>query len=91
MPRRLFQHIPHSHILRHHARQHRRVPPARTYIEMYARERLRDLSIYAQALGGEVRHYRDNAGLECDAVVHLEDGRFPAPLLTTKNRQGFNR
>ena len=39
---------------------------------------VRDLSIYAQALGGEVRHYRDNAGLECDAVVHLEDGRWGA-------------
>ena len=23
-------------------------------------------------------HYRDNAGLECDAVVHLEDGRWGA-------------
>ena len=39
---------------------------------------VRDLSIYAQAQGGEVRHYRDNAGLECDAVVHLEDGRWGA-------------
>ena len=39
---------------------------------------VRDLSIYAQALRGEVRHYRDNAGLECDAVVHLEDGRWGA-------------
>lgn len=39
---------------------------------------VRDLSIYAQAHGGEVRHYRDNAGLECDAVVHLEDGRWEA-------------
>lgn len=27
-------------------------------------------------LGGVVTHYRDNAGLECDAVVHLEDGRW---------------
>lgn len=39
---------------------------------------VRDLSIYAQALGGEVKHYRDNAGLECDAVIHLEDGRWGA-------------
>ena len=39
---------------------------------------VRDLSIYAQVNGGEVRHYRDNAGLECDAVVHLEDGRWGA-------------
>ena len=27
-------------------------------------------------LCGVVKHYRDNAGLECDAVVHLEDGRW---------------
>ena len=25
-----------------------------------------------------MRHYRDNAGLECDAVVHMEDGRWAA-------------
>ena len=37
---------------------------------------VRDLSIYTNSLDGEVRHYRDNAGLECDAVVHLEDGRW---------------
>ena len=37
---------------------------------------VRDLSVYAGCLGGEVKHYRDNAGLECDAVVHLEDGRW---------------
>lgn len=29
---------------------------------------VRDLRVYAGTLGGEVRHYRDNAGLECDAV-----------------------
>lgn len=39
---------------------------------------VRDLCIYAQALGAEVRHYRDNAGLECDAVIHMEDGRWGA-------------
>ena len=37
---------------------------------------VRDLAIYANSLGGTVKHYRDNAGLECDAVVHLEDGRW---------------
>jgi hypothetical protein len=39
---------------------------------------VRDLSIYANSLDGEIRHYRDNAGLECDAVIHLEDGRWGA-------------
>ena len=37
---------------------------------------VRDLRIYADRLGGTVKHYRDNAGLECDAVVHLEHGRW---------------
>lgn len=39
---------------------------------------VRDLSIYAQVHRGEIRHYRDRAGLECDAIVRLEDGRWGA-------------
>ena len=39
---------------------------------------VRDLRIYSDVLGGEVRHYRDNAGLECDAVIHLENGSWGA-------------
>lgn len=37
---------------------------------------VRDLRCYAEALGGGVSHYLDANGLECDAVVHLRDGRF---------------
>lgn len=37
---------------------------------------MRDLRTYAEALNGEVRHYRDKNGLECDAVIHLRDGRY---------------
>ena len=37
---------------------------------------VRDLSVYSGSMGGVVKHYRDNAGLECDSVVHLEDGRW---------------
>ena len=37
---------------------------------------VRDLRVYAQALGGDVFHYRDKRGLECDAVIHLRDGRY---------------
>lgn len=39
---------------------------------------VRDLSIYANSIGGSVSHYRDNTGLECDAILHLEDGRWGA-------------
>ncbi|MCQ2330142.1 MAG: DUF4143 domain-containing protein, partial [Paludibacteraceae bacterium] len=37
---------------------------------------VRDLRVYAQALDGEVYHYRDKDGLECDAVVHLRNGSY---------------
>lgn len=37
---------------------------------------MRDLRVYAEALNGNVYHYRDKNGLECDAVVHLRDGRY---------------
>lgn len=36
----------------------------------------RDLSVYANSIGGYVQHYRDRYGLECDCVVHLNDGRY---------------
>ena len=37
---------------------------------------VRDLRIYADALDGNVYHYRDKTGLECDAVIHLRNGRY---------------
>ena len=37
---------------------------------------VRDLRVYADAIGGTVYHYRDKSGLECDAVVHLENGKY---------------
>ncbi len=39
---------------------------------------VRDLRIYAQALDGEVYHYLDKSGLEADAIVYLNDGRWGA-------------
>ena len=37
---------------------------------------VRDLRVYADALGGSVYHYRDKTGLECDAVIHLRNGSY---------------
>ncbi len=37
---------------------------------------VRDLRVYAEALGGKVFHYRDKNGLECDAVIHLRNGKY---------------
>ena len=36
----------------------------------------RDLRVYAESIDGEVFHYRDKSGLECDAVVRLKNGAF---------------
>ena len=37
---------------------------------------VRDLRVYAEANDGEVFHFRDKNGLECDAVVHLRNGSY---------------
>lgn len=39
---------------------------------------VRDLRVYAQVLDGRLFYYRDNTGLEVDAVVELPDGRWAA-------------
>ncbi len=36
----------------------------------------RDLRIYVDAIGGDLNHYRDQYGLECDAVLHFDHGKF---------------
>ncbi len=37
---------------------------------------IRDLRVYADALNGDVYHFRDKDGLECDAVIHLRNGSY---------------
>lgn len=37
---------------------------------------VRDLRVYADAVEGQVYHYRDKNGLECDAVIHLRNGAY---------------
>ena len=37
---------------------------------------MRDLRVYADALDGQVYHYRDKKGLECDAIIHLRNGSY---------------
>ena len=37
---------------------------------------VRDLRVYAESLDGDVYHYRDSLDNECDAVIHLRDGRY---------------
>lgn len=47
---------------------------------------VRDLRVYAEALDGEVRHYRDKVGLECDAVIHLPNGAYALFEIKTGGR-----
>jgi predicted AAA+ superfamily ATPase len=46
----------------------------------------RDLCVYANKLGGYVRHYRDRSGLECDHVIHFNNGKYG--LIQTKLGSG---
>lgn len=34
------------------------------------------MRVYADAINGKVYHYRDKTGLECDAVIHLRNGKY---------------
>jgi predicted AAA+ superfamily ATPase len=47
----------------------------------------RDIRIYAQAIDGDVFHYRDKSGLEADLVVRLRDGRWAAMEVKLGNKQ----
>lgn len=37
---------------------------------------VRDLRVYSESIGGEILHYRDKSGLECDTVIHLRNGKY---------------
>lgn len=42
----------------------------------------RDLSIYVNSIGGVLKHYRDRYDLECDNVIHFNNGKYA--LVETK-------
>ena len=37
---------------------------------------IRDLRVYSSAFNGDISYYHDRCGLEADAVLHLDDGRY---------------
>ncbi len=39
---------------------------------------VRDLKIYSQSIDASISHYRDNSGLECDAIIHKRNGEWGA-------------
>ena len=46
--------------------------------QLYESMVVRDLRVYAQAADAEVFHYREKGGLEVDAIVQANDGRWAA-------------
>ena len=47
-----------------------------TYGLLFETMAVRDLRVYMDALFGSVSHYLDASGLECDAVVHMRNGKY---------------
>lgn len=37
---------------------------------------IRDLRVYSESLGGNLYHFRDSNGLECDAVIQFKNGKY---------------
>lgn len=54
----------------------------RTYGLLFENLVNRDLSVYVNSIGGVVKHYRDRYNLECNNVIHFDDGRYA--LIETK-------
>lgn len=54
----------------------------RTYGLLFENLVNRDLSVYVNSIGGTLKHYRDRYNLECDNVIHFDDGRYA--LVETK-------
>ena len=50
----------------------------RTFDLVFESMALRDLKIYTESLDGHLYYYRDKAGRECDAIIHLPDGKWGA-------------
>ena len=48
----------------------------RTYGLLFENLVNRDLSVYVNSIGGRLQHYRDRYQLECDNVIHFDDGRY---------------
>jgi len=48
---------------------------------------IRDLRVYAQALGGKVYHYRDSGGLEVDAIIQLKNKDWAGIEIKLGNHQ----
>ncbi len=50
----------------------------KTFGSLFENLCVRDLRIYAERIGGKIKHFRTADGLECDAVIILENGSWGA-------------
>lgn len=48
----------------------------RTYGLLFENLVNRDLSVYVNSIDGILRHYRDRYNLECDNIIHFENGKY---------------
>lgn len=63
---------------------------AKTFGLMFEDLAIRDLRVYALSIDGKVFHYRDSNDLECDAIIHLNDGRWAAIEIKLGSIEGIN-
>ena len=50
---------------------------------------VRDLAIYADSFGAELKHYRDSAGYEVDAILKLPNGEYGAIEIKIASNQNI--
>ena len=63
---------------------------AKTLGLMFEDSAIRDLRVYATYLDGRLFHYRDSNNLECDAIIHLNDGKWAAIEIKLGSEEGIN-
>ena len=63
---------------------------AKTLGLMFEDLAIRDLRVYATYLDGRLFHYRDSNNLECDAIIHLNDGKWAAIEIKLGSEEGIN-
>jgi predicted AAA+ superfamily ATPase len=52
---------------------------------------IRDLRVYSEVLGGTVYNYRDSIGLEADAIIHLDNGKWGAVEVKLGGEDAINQ
>ena len=51
---------------------------------------VRDLSVYAESINGQLKHYRDSYGQEIDAIIELDNGEYGAVEIKIASEKNIN-